>query len=502
MSGRQRWLLPYLGSVFFVGHIAFALVHHADALSDPGVGWHVAAGRLMVQTHAVARADVFSFTASGRPWIDYYWLVQVVYALLERIGGLPLIATVSMLLYAAIPVLIYRSAIRAGATPLVALPLVSVAYLVLLSHAFTRPHVVTYVCFAILTGCIADVESGRRTLRSLWWLPAMVVLWANAHGGFVAGLGVLALACVATIARAMVTADPSAARAARVFACLLAGMAIASLVNPYGIALHREAVAHVSAPSAARFPEFQPLQFGRGGASVRAFEALVLALVALGATGCLRVGCGTVAVLIATLHVALTAARNMNLFAIVATPVVAAGVSAVVDTWAPRVSARWHAIGAEQERLPGWPLQLLAVSAVCVVLAIRGRMPFPMTLDGLRLSGGAAAFIDAHIDRYARAFNTDALGGALVYRFWPRLRVFVDDRTPVYGETFMGEYFRVLDAAPGWQAVLDRWRVTAAIVVTDTPTTAALRASPDWRVDYTDDQTTLFTRADVPTPAP
>src|SRR5690242_18971651 len=98
MSGRQRWLLPYLGSLFCAGHISHALAHGADALKDPGVGWHVVAGRVILQTRAVLRADPFSVTAAGRPWVDHYWLAHVLYSALERAGGLSLIATVSMLL--------------------------------------------------------------------------------------------------------------------------------------------------------------------------------------------------------------------------------------------------------------------------------------------------------------------------------------------------------------------------------------------------------------------
>ncbi len=493
-SGWRIWLLPYFGSVFFLAHVVYALRRGGDALKDPGVGWHLTAGRMMLASHAILRTDPFSFTVAGRPWIDYYWLYQIVFAGLERIGGLPLVATVSMLLYAAIPVLLYRNAVRAGASPLAALPVVALGYTVLLSHAFTRPHVVTYLGFAVLMGCIDDVQAGRRDLRALWWLPAMAVLWANGHGGFVAGLGALALAGGVTAVRALVTGDRPAAHAARVLVVITTATALATLLNPYGWNLHREVLAHVSATFVARFPDFQPPGFGHGGASVRAFEALVLLLVGLGAAGCLRVRCGTIAVLVAMLHLALSAARNMNLFAVVVTPVVATGVTSIMEAWAPDVSARWHAIAAEQERLRGWPLHLAAVGTLCVALALAGRLPFPTTLLGLQLSRGAAAFIDTHTAGYARAFNTDALGGVLIHRFWPRLRVFVDDRGPVYGDAFMSEYFTVLDGAPGWQAVLDRWNVSTAIVSTSTAAAAALRASSAWRVDYGDEQTTLFTR--------
>src|SRR6185503_5185088 len=143
---------------------------------------------------------------------------------------------------------------------------------------------------------------------------------------------------------------------------------------------------------------------------------------------------------------------------------------------------------------PGWRLQLTIASVACVALAMARCLPFPSTLDGLQMSRGALSFYDGNADRFVRSFNTDGLGGTLIYRFWPRLRVFVDDRTPVYGEAFMQDYFRVFDAGPGWQDVLDRWGVTAAIVATGTPIAPALRASPQWAVDYEDGQTLICSR--------
>jgi hypothetical protein len=80
--------------------------------------------------------------------------------------------------------------------------------------------------------------------------------------------------------------------------------------------------------------------------------------------------------------------------------------------------------------------------------------------------------------------------------------VFVDDRTPVYGEAFMAEYFTVFDAAPGWQEALDRRGVTAAIVGAGTPIAPVLRASPGWATDYADARTVLLLRTAAPPAAP
>ena len=498
--GLRRWLVPYFGVLFFVAHVALALARHSDALRDPGVGWHLQAGRLVLETGAPPRVDAFSYTAAGKPWLDYYWLFQALSALCERAGGLPLVATVWMLVYACIPLVLYRNTVRSGASPLAALLIVPLAHTVLLSHAVTRPHIVTYLAFAVLMGSLADIEEDRVPAWRLWWLPLVAMVWANMHGGFVAGLGAVAAATLGATLQAAVERNPRAWSHARSFAVLFVVMGLATLLTPYGIALHRQAIEHVRQASTGRFVEFLSPDFRGGGAAVGCFEVLVLATVALGALRHVQPTWAVVTLLVGTLHLALQSVRNMNLFVIVATPLVACGCSRVLAAGWPRLYARWQAVAAEQEVGPAWRTQAILVSVLCIALALHGRLPFPNTLDGMQMSAGAIAYVDAHADRFERLFNTDGLGGVLIYRFWPRLRVFVDDRTPVYGEAFMHEYFTVFDAQAGWEQVLDTWGVTMAIAATETAIAPVLRTSPVWNVEYEDGQTLIVSRRGSSTP--
>jgi hypothetical protein len=78
------------------------------------------------------------------------------------------------------------------------------------------------------------------------------------------------------------------------------------------------------------------------------------------------------------------------------------------------------------------------------------------------------------------------------------IKVFVDDRTVMYGEDFiMRDYLTVFLARPGWAAVLDRWGVTAAIVASSSNCAELLRVSPAWRLDYADDKTLIFSRRET-----
>src|SRR5207247_44604 len=140
--------------------------------------------------------------------------------------------------------------------------------------------------------------------------------------------------------------DPRARRAATILGGATLAVAAAVLVNPYGIELPLAVGRHLGMESTAYFDEFQSPSFVGGGASVRAFEAILLGLLGVAAIGRARFGLPDVALLLVTAHWALAAQRNMNLFVLVAAPLLARAITPVLETAWPAATRRWQTIGA------------------------------------------------------------------------------------------------------------------------------------------------------------
>ncbi len=497
-STLRRWLAPPFTAFVFLIHPLVALCRPGGLLQDPGTGWHLVTGRLILETGSIPAHDLFSYTAAGHEWINLAWLFEAASALLVRTGGLPLFATACVLVYAFLPVLVFRRALRMGAGLVPALGLTVLAYLVLLSHAIARPHIVTYVFFALVLERLDDFQNGRLPARALWWLPLLALVWANVHGGFFIGFVLGGVFAGVAALRAVVFRDTKERRRALVFATFLAAMGLATLVNPHGPRLHTAVQEYLSLRSIRYFHEFQSPDFLAASVPVLSFEALTLMLVLVLGLGGRRLPWVEMALLVLFLHQALHSARHMNLFAIVAAPIIAREITPWLDALRPAFQERWRAIAREQAALRSPLVYFPAICALFVALSLAGVLPFPRTLDDLQLSRGAAEFIATHQDRFGRLFNTDDLGGTLIYRFWPRLRVFVDDRNAVYGDDFMmRRYYRVLYGQRGWRKVLDRYGVTAAVVDAGAQCTALLRASPGWELGYEDRLNTIFFRRDA-----
>ena len=58
-------------------------------------------------------------------------------------------------------------------------------------HMLARPHVLSWLFVLLWVDVLYRFEEGKRWV--LLWLPPLMLLWVNVHGGFILGLALLAL---------------------------------------------------------------------------------------------------------------------------------------------------------------------------------------------------------------------------------------------------------------------------------------------------------------------
>jgi hypothetical protein len=192
--------------------------------ADPDLFARVAVGRLIEVTGGVTDRDPFPFTTLLDRWIDHEWLSGVVFYQVARLGGDWGLVIVNLLLMSAMVVVVVRAQKEyAGAS--LGWSLLTLVYLFGAWSSFVRSRAFTLLGVAILLLALVRWRNGRT--RWIWLLPPIMVVWANAHGGFVAGLGLLGAAALAVTLR-------TPRKALALWACLGCCVA-ATFINPYGL---------------------------------------------------------------------------------------------------------------------------------------------------------------------------------------------------------------------------------------------------------------------------
>jgi hypothetical protein len=181
---------------------------------DPDFGWHLAAGDYIRQ-HWIPAHDIYTYTARNYRWIDHEWGNDVITSILYQFGGYGLTAAFFAGLWT-LGICLFRKKIR--------FPLLLLATITVLPYAGIRPTVWTVVCLALLLEL-----ASRATKRAMITIPLLFLFWANLHGGFIIGLGLIVYFFLKDRRRSWLI--------------VLATSILATFINPYGPRLYVE-VAH------------------------------------------------------------------------------------------------------------------------------------------------------------------------------------------------------------------------------------------------------------------
>lgn len=181
-------------------------------------GRDVMAGRL-------GAPDDWSFTTEGRPWLNQNWASHVLlYATHTAAGPGGLLVLKGLLLALGTWGLAVAARARAADWP-TALVIAAAAFAAGRSYIDLRPSLVGLVLTSAVLAALA-----RAPTRAAWlWVAALLVgVWANAHGSFLLGLGLLALFTV-TVGLGTPGLLPSALGATAV------AVGLAAFANPFGL---------------------------------------------------------------------------------------------------------------------------------------------------------------------------------------------------------------------------------------------------------------------------
>jgi hypothetical protein len=513
-----HWLFWFFPSVADALFVAILLGLSSGALGrlllrDAGIGWHIRNGEQMIVTHSIPHTDYFSSTMSGHRWYAWEWLYDILVAMIHYAFGLNGVVFYTAAIIAATFVLALYFGLRRGATLPVMLLLLLLALGASAVHFLARPHVFSWLLTVIYFELLDSASEERP--RRLLWLPPLMVLWVNLHGGFVLGFLLLAIYLAGGVIEYFTRREqpkPVAKRIQWLSAIALATFA-ASFVNPYGYQLH----VHVYRYLSDRFLMNQISEFLSPDFHGRAQECfavlLILSMVTL-ASARRTIRISQLLVVICAAYLGCYATRNLPtsglLLALVVAPILSDSIahanrSSTMSLWLKALLSRLDSFGFRMRNLElglrghFWMVAIFVLGLWACFNS--GRVGSTQLLhayfDDKRFPVEATHYISEQRIREP-IFSLDYWGGYLIYRLYPQDRVVVDDRHDLYGNQFFKEYLKVVLIQPGWEKVLDRLGADWVLVPGGSSLANMLRLTSDWTLAHEDGTAVLFHRTRNP----
>ncbi len=421
-------------------------------IANTSIGWHLASGRWILDHGTFLRADPFSFTSAGTPWIDHEWLFQVGAAAVESVGGAAALGVLRGLIVVALALLLLTISIRSGLSPAAALLLSILCVAGARPRFFLRPELVTLLIVPLIVWLF--LTRGKRRTQ-LWLIPfaALMILGANAHGGVLVVPLLLAGIFAAEMAQSFITGKINRPMVASGIAGIITAV-LALLVNPYGwrLLLAPFRLAHLVDQPYIPNPEWVSPTFAQTPALYLVIAAGLVLLI-LRERRADRWILFVMAAALALRHV-----RNVGLFFVLLPLAVAPAL------------ASWRALAASgDDHEPEQPRANLLAAVAAILLAVSiAAAPWPRF--GLGLADDyyptrACGFLDAEGLPGTRLYNDVRFGGYLIDRYFPPRLVFQDDRNEIH-ETLLREIWEIFESSDvtRWSALLARWNIDAALL--------------------------------------
>lgn len=469
---------------------AFAVFWFAYTVADPDLWGHIRFGQDILKTHSVIQDDVYSYRSQPGFWINHEWLSEVLFAAIYDGLGPPGLIAFKVVVSLVILVLCYAHIRRfwSGAfTSVLLLILISVPFR--MGMNVIRPQIFTYLCFLLLLLALEAAAAGRG--RWLWSLPLLFAAWANLHGGFLAGAGVVGLWIAVRVAdrRAGASGRPIRSRTDLLRLAILAvACAIALLLNPYGTALIQFLLRTATVPRP-EISEWAPLSlFSLPG-------VFFLGLLALGIAGLVgsRRSPRPEAILIfgTTAVLAVSSNRHYPLFALTLIVLVAEHVADVCSRW--WLLALMRPRNGRRVALKSFLLSVVLFAGSPPRFACIRVEPFyhgfPARLVALLRASGVRGNMAVPFD----------WGEYVLWHLGPQVKVSIDGRREtVYSDDSYRESLDFEHGTRVWNALLTNSSTDLVLAASASPTTNLLSHADGWQPVYQDEFCTLFARSGYP----
>ena len=184
---------------------------YANKVDDLDLWWHLKSGQVIYETRAIPQEDNFSYTTeisdniiytikdnvslkylplekSNLYWtigLSHSWFSQLILYLSYLMGGFTGVGILKSIIFVTAYLVLYLTMLKREANHLSSLFVLCLIALIGIDFNYTRSQIFSFLLFPCVLYILYDF---RKEGKSIYFLPPLMLLWANLHGGFILGI--------------------------------------------------------------------------------------------------------------------------------------------------------------------------------------------------------------------------------------------------------------------------------------------------------------------------
>ncbi|MFT5092928.1 MAG: hypothetical protein ACI93T_001750, partial [Porticoccaceae bacterium] len=471
-------------------------------IAHTDVWGHLSYGRLLWESGALPSTEPLMPLSHGVPFVNSAWLSQLIaYAGYLVVGKAAITFLFAFCVAAGMGVLTRRIYSYTNSVMFALGGFALTLWVEYQQLGIQRPQIVGFLFFAILLSTLLRREWSNKN----WFVvPVMFALWANMHGSFVVGLGLLGCFAIGRgvdlIRRTGKTASLLRDNKLRRLVLLTELGAVAALLNPYGLSLYAEVLSFGSNPNLQSIVEWKTLHIGLAQGQAAAVAGLILFMVYRISPR--RVSTAEVLTLAVFGAAALWTSRMLVWWGPLAGCFAAIHAGAAWRKWQGGEAAPEPA-----SRASLWTIVTMGIVFIffelshvgTVTLAMAAGKDIEKITDRVPVSRltptAAAGYLKEHPPE-GLVFSTYEWGDYLMWAGPRDMKVFVASHCHLVPEDVWNDYMGIIEMRGSWLAMLKRYGINTVVIDEEyrEPMVMRLHEDEEWKLLFRQDGQAIFER--------
>jgi hypothetical protein len=156
--------------------------------------WHLKIGEYIYVNHSIPTTNMYAWTLpADEPFFYAAWLSELLFYIIYRLGGIPLIHTMRTILIGITFWLVAIEAKRRSKSWRITTIAITFLCLMIINNLLVRTQIWAFLPFITTYIVLKRYTEGNLNWRWLLLCPACMIIWVNVHGSFVLGLILIAI---------------------------------------------------------------------------------------------------------------------------------------------------------------------------------------------------------------------------------------------------------------------------------------------------------------------